>query len=233
MTYDAPMLITVVRRRLTFLIGVLVTAVVLGVLAGGEIPVVSAVGRAVLGLLWPALALGTLVASIVRRPRTFLVRERTFTTLPSLDAVLFGGTCTVMCVAIVAQTVHNAHRGLGVDSFQITVLVLLLLLFPLQWYTVLGPFGIVLRPDGVLDRQPRGSIFVPWEAGAAAEPTRNGVKLNFARPDLVVRRGFRPGTTLRTGADPGFTARAINLYAARPDFRTAIGTDEGLLRLTA
>jgi hypothetical protein len=153
------MLITVVRRRLTFLIGVLVTAVVLGVLGYSEIPVVSTVGRA--------------------------------------------------------------------------VLVLLLLLFPLQWYTVLGPFGMVLRPDGVLDRQPRGSIFVPREAGAAAEPTRNGVKLSFARPDLVVRRGFRPGTTIRTGADPGFTAWAINLYAARPDFRTTIGTDEGLLRLTA
>jgi hypothetical protein len=106
-----------------------------------------------------------------------------------------------------------------------------LLVLPLQWYGVLGPFGVFLRPDGLLDRQPLGTIFVPWQAGVSAKPTSYGVKLTFARADLVVRRGFRPGTAVRTGADRGFTAWAINLYALRPDLRPTIGTDEGLLWL--
>jgi hypothetical protein len=70
---------------------------------------------------------------------------------------------------------------------------------------------------------------VPWEGGPAAESTIGGVKLRFARPELVERRGFRPGRSIGTGADRGFTAWAINLYATRPDLRPAIGTDEGLL----
>jgi hypothetical protein len=106
--------------------------------------------------------------------------------------------------------------------------VLPLLLLPLVWYRVLGPFGPVLRPDGLLDRQPSGSVFVPWEAGPAAVPTTTGVKLRLTRPELVRRRGFRPGSTIRTGADRGFTAWAINLYATRPEYRRTIGTEEGL-----
>ena len=72
---------------------------------------------------------------------------------------------------------------------------------------------------------------MPWEAGLTAEPTTRGVKLRFTRPDLVERRGFRPGESIRTGADRGFTAWAINLYAMRPDLRPAIGTHEGLRQL--
>jgi hypothetical protein len=53
-------------------------------------------------------------------------------------------------------------------------------------------------------------------------------KLRLTRPDMVVRRGLRPGTSVATGADPGFTAWAINLYAARPDYRPMIGTHDGL-----
>jgi hypothetical protein len=64
-----------------------------------------------------------------------------------------------------------------------------------------------------------------------AEPTTQGVKLRIGRPDLLQRRGFRPGTSIRTGADRGFTALAINLDAARPEYRPAIGTNEGLILL--
>ncbi len=138
---------------------------------------------------------------------------------------------TVMPVALAALAVNEAHLSEGFDRFQIAVVVLLLLLVPLQWYSVLGPFGVFLGPDGVRDRQPFGSIFVPWEAVPAAEPTSSGVKLRIVHPELVMRRGFRPGTTVRTGADRGFTAWAINLYAARPDYRRAIGTNDGLLEL--
>ena len=58
-----------------------------------------------------------------------------------------------------------------------------------------------------------------------------GIRLRFARPDLTVRRGLRLGSTVRTGVDRGFAAWAVNLYGARPDFRPAIGTGDGLLQL--
>ena len=54
-------------------------------------------------------------------------------------------------------------------------MALAFLVVPLLWYVVLGPFGAVLRPDGLLDRQPFGSLFVPWAAGPTAEPATRGV----------------------------------------------------------
>ena len=221
----------IISHRLVFLAGVLVTAVVLAVLQQAQIMVVSAVCAALLGILWLGLPVAGLIALNARHPETFLVRDGAFTTPPNANAVLSAGMGTVMPVVLAALAVNEAHLSNGVDRIQIAVVVLLLLLLPLQWYSVLGPFGVFLGPDGVLDRQPFGSIFVPWEAVPAAKPTSSGIKLRVVHPELVVRRGFRPGTTIRTGADRGFTAWAINLYAARPDYRQAIGTNDGLLRL--
>jgi hypothetical protein len=221
----------IISHRLVFLVGVLVTAVVLAVLQQAQIMVVSAVCAALLGILVLGLPLAGLIALNARHPETFLVRDGAFTTPPNANAVLSAGLFTVMPVAIAALAVDEPDPGPGIDRFQIAVVVLMLLLLPLQWYSVLGPFGVFLRSDGVLDRQPFGSVFVPWEAVPAAMPTSFGIKFRVRYPELVVRRGFRPGTTIRTGADRGFTAWAINLYAARPHYRQAIGTNDGLLRL--
>jgi hypothetical protein len=221
----------IISHRLVFLVGVLVTAVVLAVLQQAQIMVVSKVCAALLGVLWLGLPIAGLIALNARRPETFLVRDGAFTTPPNANAVMSAGMCTVMPVALATLAINEAHLSKGIDRFQVAVVVLMLLLLPLQWYSVLGPFGVFLGPDGVLDRQPIGSVFVPWEAVAAAKPTSSGIKLRVVHPELVVRRGFRPGTTIRTGADRGFTAWAINLYAARPDYRQAIGTNDGLLRL--
>jgi hypothetical protein len=225
------MLATVVRHRLPFLLAVLAAVVVLDVLRLAGIPVVSTVSLVLLGVLWVGLALGSILVLNARQARTFQVRDGAFTTPPPVSAVLTVGAFTAMCAAIAGETIHEVRHGWGVDAFQVTVVVLLAVLLPVQWWGVLGRFGLFLRPDGLLDRQPLGSLFVPWEAGAAAEPTALGVKLRLAHPDLIVRRGWRPGTTVRTGIDRGFTAWTVNLYAARPDFRPAIGTGEGLLRL--
>jgi hypothetical protein len=218
----------IISHRLVFLVGVLVTSVVLAVLQHAHIMIVSAVCAALFGILWLGLLLGGLIALNAAHPATFLVRDGAFTTPPSANAVLSAGVGTVIPVGLAALAVSGAHRSEGIDRFQIAVVVLLFLLLPVQWYSVLGPFGVFLRPDGVLDRQLLGSIFVPWEAVPAAQPTSTGVKLRVEHPELVVRRGLRPGATIRTGADRGFTAWAINLYAARPDYRPAIGTNDGL-----
>jgi hypothetical protein len=221
----------VIRHRLAFLVAVLSVGVVLGVLRVTRIPAVSTAALGVLGLCWIGLAIGGIAAVNARQPRTFQVRDGAFTAPPPFSAVLSAGAFTTMAVALACETVDEAGRGWGADPFQIAVVLLLVVLLPVQWLSVLGPYGLFLRPDGLLDRQPLGSVFVPWEAGAAAEPTGFGIKLRFARPDLIVRRGFRPGAAIRTGVDRGFAAWAVNLYGARPDFRPAIGTGEGLLQL--
>jgi hypothetical protein len=222
----------IIAHRLVFLIGVLVTAVLLAVLTQAKIPVVSVVCTALLGVLWVGFPIAALVALRARQPETFLVRGGTFTTTPSANAVLSAATGTAIPVALATLAVDEEQ--LTGDWFPIAVVVVLLLvLLPLQWYGVLGPFGMVLAPDGVHDRQPLGSVFVPWAAGPAAQPGNSGVTVRVAHPELVVRRGFRPGMTVRTGADRGFAAWAINLYAARADYRPAIGTSDGLARLTS
>jgi hypothetical protein len=221
----------VIRHRLAFLVAILIVGIVLGVLRVSRIPALSTAALGVLGLFWVGLAIGGIAAVNARRPRMFQVRDGAFTAPPTLSAVLTVGAFTTMAVALACETVDEARRGSGADPFQIAVVVLLVVLLPVQWLSVLGPYGLSLRPDGLLDRQPLGSVFVPWEAGAAAEPTTVGIRLRFARPDLIVRRGLRPGNVVRAGIDRGFAAWAVNLYGVRPDFRPAIGTGEGLLQL--
>jgi hypothetical protein len=218
----------IIRHRLGFLVGVLVTAIVLAVPLQADIPVVSVVCGALLVLLTGGFVVSGIVAYTARRPAVFLIHDGTFAAPPILGAVLSSGWFTAIAVQSWAWVAHQAHQGLGYHGPQVAVAVLITLLLPVQWYSTLGRFGLVLRPDGLLDRQPLGSIFVPWEAGPAADPARLGVKLRFTRPDLVVRSGFRPGTSIAAGTDPGCTAWAINLYAARPDYRPTIGTPGGL-----
>lgn len=217
----------IIRYRLRFLVGVLVTAIVPAVLLQADIPVVSLACAALLVLLTVCFAVCGIVAYTTRRPAAFLIHEGTFAAPPNLGMVLSSGMFTLLAVQSWAWVADNAHRGLGHDGPQVAVAVFISVLLPVQWYSTLGRFGLVLRPDGVLDRQPLGSIFVPWEAGPAAHPIRLGVKLRLTRPDLVVRSGLRPGMSIATGSDPGFTAWAINLYAARPDYRPTIGTHGG------
>jgi len=215
---------TIIRHPRAFLLGVLATTAGLAALRLARIPVVSTVALGLLGVAWLGLALGTIVALNARRPETFQIRDGAYTTPPPAEAILTAGAFTAMTVALACE---------DVDAVQLPVVVLLALLAPLQWAGVLGTrYGLFLRPDGLLERGPLGSLFVPWEAGPTAEPTTSGVRLRFTHPDLVVRRGFRPGAAIRTGADRGFTAWAVNLYTAHPNFRPSIGTTDGLLRLT-
>jgi hypothetical protein len=218
----------IIRHRLGFLVGVLVTAIVLAVLLQADIPVVSVVCAALLALLTVGFAVSSIVAYTARRPTAFLIHEGTFAAPPIVGAVLSSGMFTGLAVQSWTWVADHAHQDLGYNAPQVAAAVFISLLLPVQWYSTLGRFGLVLRPDGLLDRQPLGSIFVPWEAGPAAHPTRLGVKLRLTRPDLVVRSGLRPGTSIATGTDPGCTAWAINLYTARPDYRPTIGTHGGL-----
>jgi hypothetical protein len=106
------------------------------------------------------------------------------------------------------------------------------------WYLGWRWNGVRLTPEGLTDLQPFGSVFVPWAAFAANDPAvsigRNQIALYFDRPELVVRRGYRPGSShfLTAGADAGLLAEAIAAYVAEPERRAGIGTERELSRLT-
>ena len=107
----------------------------------------------------------------------------------------------------------------------------------LIWYLGWRWNGVRLTPDGLTDLQPFGSVFVPWAAFAAHDPAvsigRNQLALYFDQPELVVRRGYRPGSPhfLTAGADADLLARVIAGYVAEPARRTGIGTTSELSRI--
>jgi hypothetical protein len=108
------------------------------------------------------------------------------------------------------------------------------------WRSALGRFGVRLSPDGIVDRQVFGSLFVPWDAldtpySAYAHDARQ-VTLYLAHPKLVRRRGLRPGgaTSLpAAGVNAELLARAIHEYSNRADLRSAIGSEAELDRFQA
>jgi hypothetical protein len=114
--------------------------------------------------------------------------------------------------------------------------VLLALLFVMAWRSR----GVRLRPDGLLDRQPFGSLFVPWEAFDIEHPVGPGARnseiaLSYQRPDLVRRRGVlvfsRRAVRIRN-VDWTFFAWVIRHYVSYPGHRPAIGSEAELRRLT-
>jgi hypothetical protein len=129
------------------------------------------------------------------------------------------------------------RRGVAlgvVGTIAVTVLLIVTAgIFYLGWRW----HGVRLTRDGITDREPFGSLFVPWAALAAHDPAvsigRNQIALYFDRPELVVSRGYRPGTShfLSAGADADLLVRTITAYVTDPDRRASIGTEAELGRL--
>ncbi|MCW3820673.1 hypothetical protein ONA91_40235 [Micromonospora sp. DR5-3] len=97
--------------------------------------------------------------------------------------------------------------------------------------------GVQLRQDGVHVRYVLGFLIVPWEAMPAGHTHRPAdqpptLRLGYARPELVQRRGRAPAGTLPTDSiDAQFLADAIRHYALHPEHRAAIGTEREHQRL--
>jgi hypothetical protein len=109
-----------------------------------------------------------------------------------------------------------------------------------HWAAALGRFGVRLRPDGIVDRQVFGSLFVPWTALATPYPAVNydprQVTLFLAHPERTRRRGFRHGgreLLPAAGVNAELLARAIHEYTNRPELRAAIGSEAELTRFLA
>jgi hypothetical protein len=98
--------------------------------------------------------------------------------------------------------------------------------------------GVELRPDGLIDRTPFGTLTVPWEALAPGYPQPGPGKslvLTYARPELVRRRHFvfsrRRLAAYGVNVDPLFLSAVIAYYLAYPQYRPAIGTQAEYDRL--
>lgn len=107
------------------------------------------------------------------------------------------------------------------------------------WLSALGRFGVRLYPEGIVNREVFGSVFVPWEALGGPRPAfahdAQQVTLTVADPRRIRirRRGLRFGDPARlpaAGVSAELLARAIHEYANRPELRAAIGTEAELAR---
>jgi hypothetical protein len=236
--YPAAMMIDflgwVARRRAAVLTTALLTAVVLQVLR-------QATGNGHsfgLNLAFTLLPVSVLVLGSALSVRVFhsakLVARPdvpAFEVSANPSAVLGAAGYTFFVASVVGSAVRDNQTSVdflfaaGSAVLPVGVLVAL-------WWAALGRFGVRLGPDGIIDRQPFGSLHVPWEALAIPRPAfpRNGqqVTLHLARPELVRRRGLRFGAqTLlpAAGLDPELLARAIHEYANRADIRSTIGSE--------
>ena len=230
----------VARHPLTFLAGTLVSAIVLGV-AGQSLhdlrwlPVFTLVA----GLTFALIVL-SLFGTLRYHPAVLTVRpdEPAFATARNPSLLFTAAAFTFLGASLVSENVRDIAEAEDFWLLDAGTSTLWVLLIIFQWYSALNRRGIRLRPDGILDQQPLGSLFVPWEAlavpfGATPKSTVQ-LYLNYQQPQLIRKRGFRPGAqVLATGTDAGYLAWVIHEYLTSPERRPAIGTDAELHRLSA
>ena len=231
----------VARWRRPILLVVLPLAVMFGVLGesrdrGVWFPVVAVWVGSTLVLL--AL---TLVAAFRYHPAVLVARpqEPAFAAQPNPAWVFAASVFLLQGGFIVADNIHDIMEGEELWGLGVILVGLSVFALMLHWHLAWGWFGVQLQPDGVHDRQPLGSLFIPWDAFVHAYPAApNGtqqVALYYERPELVRRRGLRPdGQNIPAASiDTAFLAWTINEYVAHPEYRSAIGTEAELRRLTA
>ncbi|WP_238005337.1 hypothetical protein KZZ52_17515 [Dactylosporangium sp. AC04546] len=195
-----------------------------------------------LSLLGLASAVLTLAAWLRARPAAFAVDPRTpaFRTLPWPGHVYNATSAAFMSATQVAfqLILPGADQDPAFDnpawhlreSILIAMCVLLVALSIMLILAAWRNVGVQLRPDGLVDRNPLGTLTVPWGALAThsvpqPRSATTSLLLTYARPDLVRRRGIPFGRRIRTDAvNALFLADAIHHYLVNPQHRQAIGT---------
>jgi hypothetical protein len=231
----------VARWRRPILLVTLPVAVVFGVLRessdrGVWFPVFVVGFGSFLVLLTLAL-----IAAFRYHPAVLVARpqEPAFAARPNPAWVFLAAIFLFQGGSAVADNIHDIMQGEALWGLSAILAGLWVFLLILYWRLTWGWVGVQLRPDGVYDRQPLGSLFVPWDAFVRAYPAAprgtQQVALYYERPELVRRRGLRRGGPEIPAAsiDTAFLARTINEYVAHPEYRSAIGTEAELRRLTA
>jgi hypothetical protein len=237
--YHAVVLITgftaFARRRRLALLVVLLLAVMLGVLGNsGDWDIWFQAFAVVLVVLSVVSAARYHPAVLVARPK-----EPAFAAPPDPGRVFLAAALLLQGGQVLADNLHDIRQGDALTGLSAALVGLWVLGLALLWRTTWGWFGVQLRPEGVYDRQPLGSLFTPWDALVRAYPAAasgaHRVALHYQRRELVRQRGLRSGgaTIATVSIDAAFLARAIQEYVSHPEYRSAIGTGAELRRLTA
>ncbi|WP_157752126.1 PH domain-containing protein [Actinoplanes derwentensis] len=226
-------------------VAVLVVAVVLAIGLGVLRETASRDGRDLIFLTGIVVIIGSLALALAAiygyHPAALVVRPDlpAFETHPPAGQVLLFAALTVQGGTTVTGLIMDAVNGEEYWTFGLPAMALWLIAIGFAWWQMLRPGGVRLRPDGVEDRQPFGSMFVPWEAFTgvpypALVVGRSKITLTFADSALVRTRGWRPiGPALPANAvDARFLTYAIHEYAHRPELRAVIGTEAEYDRLT-
>lgn len=229
-------LTAVARRRRPVLIGVLILAVVLGILVqAGPLPSAAALFVLVLAMIVLAFLVGQLYhpAVLTARPEPPAILAA-----PGLAPVFSATAFMLLAGVLVTEDVSDIVDREELWGLNVVTVILWVLVVALHLHVAWGSYGVRLTPEGVHDRQPLGSLFVPWEAFAPdypAVPVRgNHLTLYYQRPDLVRQRGLRPSRhSLPSTTDATYLANVIHQYVSCPERRPDIGTEAELRRLTA
>ncbi|MBU2665288.1 PH domain-containing protein [Actinoplanes bogorensis] len=202
----------VARWRVQILVGFLVVAVVLA--TGLETRVIDG-PFFLLGIVFSMGPIFLGIAAMLNyRPATMLQKPGSpdLMSVPNPGMVLFAGGYTVLGANLIADGVGDLFRGEWWPGQATQFLWVALLAY--WWYLALGPFGVRLTPEGILQRNPLGSQFVPWDAVTGARPGRqNRVYFNVTDPARVIRRGIGP-RFLAPQSDAAYVASLINTRTA-------------------
>lgn len=260
MTYVITRLVTATaRHRHAILLSGVAVAAAYATLTALLLPVV--VTLVVLIVVTVPLLVLAVVAARRARPAAFVVRPDlpAFTAPTHAAPVYLALGIMAMAGDRIGTTVRNVLAGdwLWLEIFGAGLYVVsIILAVRLAW----RGYDVYLRPDGLYDRRSLGTLIVPWEAVATAElyprPGRSttivvppgafaagdtdaardrlgNVRLTYARPRLVRRRGLA-GTAQEITTfhvDERFLAATIDFYAQHAQYRAGIGTDDGYRRL--
>lgn len=219
-----------------FQVGVLILAVVLGILVQAD----RLDAFVVLLVLSLSLVVLSVLAAYLYHPAALVLRPEppAFATATNLAPVFMAAAFTILAGVMVGEGVSDIVDGEPPRALNVVMIGFWVLVVGLHLYLSWGSFGVRLRPEGVYNRQPLGSLFVPWEAfapGCPAVPVKgNGLALYYQRPGLVRRRGLPVGAnSLLTGTDATYLAHVIQQYVSSPEHRPAIGTEAELRRVVA
>lgn len=227
----------VVRWRQLALAGVLGVSVVVTVLVEtGRLPLWATFIVVCLGVLG-LVGLGVSANSRYRAPGLVARPDLPAFVVPAGPGPVFTASAfTLLGILQVGDGVHDLVRSGDLWSYDLGLTVLWLLLVAAQWVPAWRRYGVRLEPDRLVSWQVIGSLSVPWTAFDPDQPAlpgrNNELKLRFARPELVRRRGVHlPESIGLPVIDAGRLGRAVGEYVAHPEHRAAIGTEAELRRL--
>ena len=187
-----------------------------------------------------ACAVLATLAWVWSRPAALTVdpRRRAFRAFPNAGSVYLAVEMVfVSAMGIGIAGYERSPTGHGPDQFGTVLLAVTVLAVGLLLVLAWRETGLEVRPDGLIDRNPLGTLAVPWEALAPGYPQPSPGKslvLAYARPELVCRRHIASRRKLAVqalNADPRYLGTVIAHYVAYPQYRAAIGTQAEYDRL--